>query len=154
MATSKKSIKPSTDDKVLELIEIVNKKKAEIKQAENPTYKTNCSFKFSEDTATNAINLHVTTDVTVLVKIVAFLIEKKTAFDKAADFLGLTGLTFTWLGFTVEDWNRDIITRITKTQLKKKKDELEALEGKLEKLISPELRAKIELAEIEKELSK
>lgn len=147
-----KSTAPSTDDKILQLIEVVNKKKAEISQAENPKYKTNCSFSFSEESAVHAINLHTVSDLSLLVKIISFLIEKQISFSKAADSLGLSELNFTWLGYSAGDWNRDIVTRINKIQIKKKKDELEVLEAKLEKLISPELRAKLELEAIQKEL--
>ena len=55
-------------------------------------------------------------------------------------------------GFSWEKWKSDIAHKINKLQISKKKQELEKLEERLNKLVSPELRAQLELQEIEREL--
>ena len=59
---------------------------------------------------------------------------------------------FEWQGYLYDDWANDIKNRIDKLSLKAKQKELDALEARLDKLVSPELKAKIELELIEKEL--
>jgi hypothetical protein len=150
MATSKSKSAPSIDDKVQQLFAIVKQKKSEIEKAEKPNWVTNCSFRFTEDsTAAGSLNLQVQSDPKVIVGILAFLTEKSAHFTAASAELGLD-LEFKWLGYTVEDWKTDLVTRLNKVQIKKKKDELELLESRLDKLVSPEVRAQMELEAIEK----
>jgi hypothetical protein len=140
-----------TDKKVQEFFKVVQQKKTEIAKAEKPDWKTNCSFSYNKDSGSR-INLQVVADVEELVMMLAFLIDKNQSFDKAQSFLG-TDLEFKWMGFTFNEWKSDIQTRINKVQISKKKKELEALESRLDKLISPELKAQMELDEISKLLS-
>ena len=77
--------------------------------------------------------------------------EKRKAWDEAAKDLGVD-MKFDWFGFSVEDWKSDLQTRINKIQITKKKAELEALESKLNLLISPEMRTQMEIDAISKEL--
>jgi hypothetical protein len=60
---------------------------------------------------------------------------------------------FAWGNSSVADWLDDIRTRIGKIQIGEKRKKLEALEERLNKVISPELRAKMELDAIAAELS-
>ena len=57
-----------------------------------------------------------------------------------------------WNGFSVNDWIDDIKTRINKVQIASKKVKLEHLESRLNAIISPELRAEMELEAISAEL--
>jgi len=141
----------TTDQKVQELFQIVQKKKKEIEKAEKPNWLTNCSFGFDEYNGVR-INLHTTTDVNLLAQIYAFLMRKEDDLNTAYKELGLDTKP-NWLGFQFGDWKADIKTRIIKVQIKKEKDKLEVLETKLNNLISPELRTKLELEEITKLLS-
>ena len=59
---------------------------------------------------------------------------------------------FEWTGFPVKDWLEDIKTRIDKLQIQSKKAKLETLEKRLNKIVSPELRAQMELDAIAAEL--
>ena len=58
-----------------------------------------------------------------------------------------------WQGFLISDWKEKIKTRINVVSLSEKKRKLELLENRLDKIISPELKAKMELAAIQDELS-
>lgn len=142
-----------TDDKTLRLIEEVRRQEAEIAKLDHPTWKTNCSFAYVEGTA-NAINLHVESSVSVLVNIAAFLLQREEAYNKAAEKLGVGDVPqFRWGGFLVENWLEDLKTRIGKIQITSKRRKLDALKARLEQIISPELRAQLELEAIERELT-
>lgn len=140
-----------TDKQVQDLFKIVQTKKAEIAKAEKPNWLTNCSFGYNKDSSSRS-NIQVVADVEELVHILGFLIEKERAFEAAATALG-ANVEFKWMGFTLAEWQADIQTRINKIQITKKKKELEALETRLDKLISPELKAQMELDEITKMLN-
>jgi len=139
-----------TDKQAQELFEIVQKKKAEIAKIEKPDWKTNCSFRYNKDTSAQT-NLQVCSDVEELVNILGFLCDRKRGFEEAQTILKTT-LKFKWLGFSFEDWSTDIKTRIDKIQITNKKKELGLLESRLDKILSPELKAQMELDAITKEL--
>jgi hypothetical protein len=144
--------KTTTDEKTVELMREVARRKAEIKAADRPQWVTNCNFSYQEGSA-NIINLHVESDVRKLVLIVAFLKEKERGFAEAAKELGVEGVSFSWNGFPAADWIGDVKMRITKLQIATKRKKLETLEARLNGIISPELRAKMELEAIENELT-
>lgn len=136
------------DEAVQKLFAIVQQKKAEIAKAEKPNWETNCSFSYYPDSGAR-INLQVVTDISELSRMLGFLIQLKENHDKAIIKIGYRA-DFRWLGFTYEQWESDIITRANKIQISEKKKELNNLEERLDKLISPELKAKMELEAITK----
>lgn len=144
----------STDKKTLELIAQVKAKKASIAKAEKPSYETNMSFSYIEGNKSSAVNLHVESDVKKLICIGAFLAERSANYLMiASKVFGLESPPeFTWDGFTVDQWLNDLKLKITKIQIVTEKEKLEALEKRLNKIISPEKRAEIELEAIEAEL--
>lgn len=145
-----KKTAPDVDQRVLDLIETVKQKKAVIQKAEKPSWKTNCSFGYNPD-GSFRVNLQATMDVSILISILGFLIRSKASFDQAAQELN-QDVSFSWQGFSFDEWKSDIETRVIKLSIKKEKDNLEKLENRLNGLISPELRRELELAELEKEL--
>ena len=138
------------DKLVQELFAKVQEKKAEITKLERPNWKTNQSFGFIKNSA-ERVNLQVTNDVRVVAEILAFLIDRKNSFEKACDELGVK-LKFEWMNYSFEDWSADLKTRAAKIEIGKKKADLEKLENRLNALISPELKAQLELEAIMKEL--
>lgn len=146
MAKAKK-----TDDKTLDLIKEVKRQKDEIAKAERPNWITNCSFSYTEGSS-NITNIHVESNIKNLVCIASFLREKEASYKQTAELLGVDAPEFTWSGFSVKDWLNDIKTRINKVQITSKKKKLELLEARLNAIISPELRAELELKAIEDEL--
>lgn len=140
-----------TDERTLGLIKEVKKQKEEISKAERPNWVTNCSFSFYGGGA--SINLHVESNLGVLIGISAFLMDREQSYKKAAEALELTDAPpFSWLGFSSADWNKDIKSRINKIQIATKKQKLADLEARLDKIISPELKAELELEAISAEL--
>lgn len=143
--------KTKTDAKTLELIQAVKRQKEDIAKAERPNWATNCSFSYSESGG-NAVNLHVESNIKNLVCIAAFLMDKAKSYKSAAAELGVEAPDFNWQNFSVNDWLEDVKLRINKVQIASKKKKLEALEERLNKIISPDLRAEMELEAIQNEL--
>lgn len=137
------------DIQIQKLFNVVQSKKDEILKAERPNWLTNCTFGY--DDTSKRTNIQVTSDVGVLANILAFLYGKSDNFEKASKELGITA-EFSWMGYTLDEWTEDLKTRVTKIQITKKKKELAIIEVKLDKLISPEMKAQMELDEITKEL--
>lgn len=145
----------ATDEKTLALIKEVQRRKEEIKKLEARwTPNTNCSFSFVEGQASGTVNLRTVTSLPTLISIVSFLMDRENSYNTAAKVLGVDEVPdFKWGGFTVKEWTEDVKTRVGKVQLDKKKRQLEALESRLEKIVSPELRAEMELQAIEELLN-
>lgn len=142
----------NTDKVVQDLIKVIHNKKSAIAKAEKPNWLTNCAFRYDKSSS-QSTNLQVCSDVDELTDILALLIQKTENHSKAQELLGVPSTKFKWFGFTFDEWFSDIKTRIDKIQIGSKRKELEILESRLDKLISPELRTQLELAEIQKLLS-
>lgn len=143
-----------TDQKTLDLIKEVNRRKAEIQKLQKPNWLTNCSFTYVDGSnLNNAINIHVQTSVKELISMAGFLQDKERQYNEAITALGIEDPpVFQWGGFSVADWIEDIKTRINQIQIAAKKKKLETLESRLNAVISPELRAEMELDAIAGEL--
>jgi hypothetical protein len=145
--------KPSEDDQVMELIEKVKQKRAEIQRIEKPNWQTNCSFSFIEGQSSGATNIHVVSDVRKLTRIAAFLCRLDDDYIKAGLDLGVDPLPeFAWDGYTLAEWVSDLALRVSEIQLASKKSSLEALQKRLDAIISPELKRKMELEAIAAEV--
>lgn len=143
-----------TDNLTMALISQVREQKAAIAKAERPQYKTNCSFQYVEGDTSKAINIHVENNVRSLILMAAFLLERASHYRDAAIRLGVEDVPkFSWCGFSSEDWIDDIRLRINKIQIAAQRLKLERLEARLNNIISPELRAKMELEDIASELA-
>jgi hypothetical protein len=145
MATKK------SDQTTLKLIEEVKKQKEEISRAERPVWKTTLAFSYTGN-PTGATNLHTVSSIEELVSIVAFLLDRSNSYSKASEMLGVKS-EFKWQGFSLNDWIDDIKTRMDKIQISGKKKKLEVLEVRLNAVISPELKAQMELEAIAQELA-
>ncbi len=144
----------TADKKTLALIAEVKRRKEEIAQSERPTWRTNCSFSFSEGKQNDTVNLHVERDIQTLLKIVGFVNGKREEYEYAATVLGVENApAFTWNGYSFDDWAADVKLRIGRVQLVAKRAKLQELETRLNAVVSPELRQQMELEAIEKELT-
>jgi hypothetical protein len=88
-----------------------------------------------------------------LINIAAFLQSRSDSYERAAKDLGVESPPpFQWCGFSLADWLEDLKSRIGKIQIGAKKKKLETLEARLNAIVSPELRRKLELESIMAEL--
>lgn len=134
----------TTDEKIKSLFVLLEKKRNEIKKIERPTWITNCSFSYSADRG-NAINIHVVSDEAQLIDMLAFLMHKEEYTYKAMDELGITRTQFKWNGYKGAEWREDIAMRINILNINKKKASLAAMEEKLNSLVSPEEKRRMEV---------
>jgi len=140
------------NQKILALIKEVNTQRQAIARAERPNYKTHCGY-YSHRFPN--VNLQVEANIRMLLMIAGELIETNSSYYLAADKMGVSvqdAPAFLWQGHSLEDWLNDIKLRIDKIQITSKQKKLEVLEERLNKIVSPELRAEMELEAIEKEL--
>jgi hypothetical protein len=73
--------------------------------------------------------------------------DRKDKSESAAKDLGVE-YNFTWLGFSIDEWKEDFQTRVNQISVQEKRKELAELESRLNAIISPELKAQMELESI------
>lgn len=139
------------DEKVQLLFDKLQAKKAEVENAMKPQYVTGGQFRYSESMSA-PIDIVTVRDERKLVEILTFLKERSEKYASASEELGVEA-NFTWLGFTVEEWTIDLKTRVSILQLAKRKAELKELEERVNAIVSPELRRKMEVEALEKLLA-
>lgn len=139
------------DKLIQELTKKVEQKKEEIAKIEKPTWCTNLAFRYSED-SNRVLNLNTVSDVNKLVSALSVLLQKEGLYNKSVELLEVDVEPFKWFGFTVEEWTKDFKTRIGKINLTAKKQQLAKIEKVLESKLSQELKDKMELEAIRKEL--
>jgi hypothetical protein len=140
------------DDKIIELLNIVTKRKQEVEDLEKETkqsWKTNCSFPpvFG---GTTPINIQVQTELAII-QLQADLLVQQEYLKKASGILGAT-FNDKWGNFSFEDWTTDFKKRIAIINVKEKRKKLDELEERLNAIVSPEQRRALELSEITKSL--
>lgn len=150
----------NADKIVLELLQKVEEKKKQIGNAERPSWKTHCSFKFNPDNNASH-NIQVISDIKTLLAIYGHILAESNKYydaikalsksDKSLDFTG-SSFNFIYLGFSFSEWEHDIKTRISSLNIKTKRDELAKLEERVNSLVSPEQRRQIELEQLIKEI--
>ena len=137
----------TTDEKVRELFDLVQSKKLVIEKAERPCWKTSGNFGYSANSAHDRITIAMVTDVRKIVEMYAFIMDRKDKSESAAKDLGVE-YNFTWLGFSIDEWKEDFQTRVNQISVQEKRKELAELESRLNAIISPELKAQMELESI------
>lgn len=143
----------TTDQMVKELFDSVQAKKLAIEKAEKPCWQTSCSFGFSADSAHERKDIRILNDTRKIVDMLAFLMDRKEKSERAANELGVE-YSFTWLGFSLEEWKSDFQTRVNQISIQERKRELAEIEARLNAIISPELKAKMELEVLTELLNK
>lgn len=143
----------TTDELVKELFDSVQEKKLAIEKAERPCWETSGNFGYSANSGHDRVNIQTVTDVRKLVEMYAFLIDREEKSESAAKDLGVD-YKFTWLGFSVDEWKNDFQTRVNQISIQEKRKELSEIESRLNAIISPELKAQMELEAISKLLER
>lgn len=124
------------DERVLQLKEIIEKKKLELKGVKKFTPLTNCVL----DLEGQKYNLNVLqlNDLQILlVRLNMYVISAKD-LDINLDISG----------YNIAEWITDIKCKIEVFEYKKKETELKGLEAKLDKMLSDEKKTELELDEI------
>lgn len=135
----------STDDLVMGLLKKVQQKKEEIKAArKKPDWKTNLSIGRDPATTHGRVNIMTRSDPNEIIDWYVFLLEREKNVAQAAEELGLTA-DLTWLGSPIADWKADLKTRAGQLSIDAKKKEMEVLDKRVNKLVSPDQRREMEL---------
>jgi len=139
------------DQIIQNLIKVAEEKKREISKIEKPTWKTNCSFKV--DNNSNAtFNLKVVSGVTQLSEMLGMLVRGHMGNLEAHKLLGLDVTEIQYNGFSYEDWVSDFISRKNILLVSQEKAKLTVIQNRLYALTSAEMKEKLELEAITKEL--
>lgn len=125
------------DERVLQLKEIIDKKKAELKAVKRFVPITNCVL----DLDNQRYNLNV-----LQLNDLKLLLVKLNMYFMSAKDLGIIELEFS--GYNVAEWMTDIKNKIDIFEHKAKEAELKTLEAKLDKMLSDEKKTELELDEI------
>lgn len=135
------------DQRVQVLFDKLRAKQAEVANAERPQYITEGMFRYSEGVS-NTVDIKTVRDERKLVEILTFLKERSSKHAEACEELGVVA-KFTWLGFLVEEWSKDLKTRVSVLQIAKRKAELKELEERVNAVMTPELRREMEMKALE-----
>lgn len=138
------------DKLVSQLFEVLQAKKEEIANIEKPNWVTNCSFPMNKEGGSR-INIQTISDQDDLNYAFAHLLGFATFYNEAKSRIGSTG-TFKWGGFTVEQWEADFKTRVSKINIATKKKEFADLEARLNGQVSQERRDELEMEALSKAL--
>ena len=124
------------DERVLQLKEIIEKKKLELKGAKKFTPLTNCVL----DLEGQKYNLNVLQLNDLQILLVRLNMYRISAKDLE--------INLEISGYNIAEWIADIKCKIEIFEYKKKESELKVLEAKLDKMLSDEKKTELELDEI------
>lgn len=126
------------DERVLQLKQVIDKKKSELKGSKKFTPLTNCVL----DLEGQKYNLNV-----LQLDDLQLLLVRLNMYLMSAKDLGIS-LEIKISGYNIAEWITDIRCKIEIFEYKKKEAELKALESKLDKMLSDEKKTELELDEI------
>jgi hypothetical protein len=145
--------KKTVDEMVLDLLRKVQQQKEEVKAAsKKPNWLTSLSFSFNpKDSITDRINIGVVKEPERLAEIYAFLLVKEEYGKKAALELNLE-VDPSYLAYPISAWKEDIRTRAAQVGVEQKKKDIEALDKRINGLVTFEQRRVLELEALQKEM--
>lgn len=142
----------SVDQAVMDLLIRVERKKKDIEKSKTrPSWKTSCSFGKDPNSTQDRVNIQTIREIRKLVEIYAFLKMQQDSLFSAAQELGVE-YEQSWQNYSFNDWKEDIRTRIGQLSLEKKQKELEELDARVNRLVSPEQRRAMELKALQEML--
>jgi hypothetical protein len=144
--------KTKVDKAVLQLLTKVREKKEAIKTAQKkPQWLTSCTLDLAggSRSAQDRLNIQTVRDKARLMEVGAFLLRREKDTKQAADLLELP-YDGSYMGYPIVDWIADLKTRVGMLKVEEQKKELDALNKRVDKLVSPEQRREMELLELQK----
>ena len=92
------------------------------------------------------------TDSNEIIDWYVFLSQKEEGITKAAEELGLPA-DVSWLGYPIAEWKEDLKTRAAQLSIEAKQKEIEELDKRVNKLVSPDQRREMELVALQELLA-
>jgi hypothetical protein len=143
----------SVDQAVLDLLVKVDKKKKEIEKAKiRPSWKTSCTLGRDPNSTQDRTNIQTVREIRKLVELYAFLTQQQHLHIAAAAELGVD-YDGTWQNYPINDWKDDLKTRVSQLSIEKKQKELDDLDDRVNRLVSPEQRRVMELQALQQILT-
>ena len=140
------------DDKVMQLMNEVERKKEKLGKLKKPQWTTSCSVPApSWITDNKRFNIQVCTDLSMLALLRGWLNDMTQHFTSAMK-AWQQGVPHKFSGYEIQDWISDIDLRVEILSMKTEQEKLKKLEAKLKTLTSEEQRRQMAIAEIEAEL--
>lgn len=148
----------NNDEKIKELMKVVESKRNSIGKKPKTTWKTNGIFIYDTNRL-NAVlgrrlNLNNVYNKNDLVEALAYLLNRSLVISEASKILGMDNSTFTHSNYQLEDWVSDFKLRISQIDWENEKRKLDNLEKQLESLISEDVRTEMVLEKIESIIDK
>lgn len=125
------------DERILMLKEQIEEKKKELGKQPRFSPITTCLFDYNG----NKINIHTLIDVKNINQLLVYF----NMWAMSADDLGIDAEEVTWCGFSVLDWIEDLKSKKAVVEYATKKEQLSALEKKLDKLLSDDKKTELEI---------
>lgn len=139
------------DEQVMDLLAKVTEKKKEIeKLSRKASWATTCTIGFT-DSVNDRVNIMTIKDQAKLVQIYATLLVIEEKWKQANLELGLV-VEPLHQNYKISDWKLDLQFRAGQLSIENKKKELEKLDERVNKLVSPEQRREMELKALQAEL--
>lgn len=132
------------DEKVRALFDKFNARKAKVEELEAQIAKgwiTNCTYRISGSAAPT--NLNITTQETLL-DVVGDLVIHRNTRTEAAELIGIKA-SDKIQGYAFDDWITDAKKRLAAIDIREEKKALAELEARLNSVLSPEERRRIEV---------
>jgi len=131
------------DEKIMQLREVVAKKKEELKKYKRFNPITTCRLSI-EDKDYNLHTLTLASASYLLVKL-SLMKDKKDQLKEK----GIISVNITFSGYEIEYWIEDVIAVIQDLEFRNKKKELRAIESRLEDLLSEDKKTELETDKLE-----
>jgi len=129
----------TNDDKILELKEHIKVKRASLKEARLFRPATNCSLEFEDGLKCNLRTLTRDRAIKLLVKLNTIMLSVKDLGLEAEYKIG---------DYLLTDWISDIQLKMEELTYKAEKQKLQALEKKLDSMLSSDKQVELELDSI------
>lgn len=139
----------NNDNRIKELIEIIEQKRVSLGTKPKTSWNTNGIFKFNES---KHINLNTVYDPNIIVSALSHIIMHNSSSIEASKILGVDNVVIEYDGYCLDDWISDFKLRINQINWAFEKKELDKKEEQLKSLISEDARTEMALDIIEKEL--
>jgi len=148
------------DKTINALFDQLSAKKAALAAAEKqlkteyPGWKTNCNFR---SPATGETTNITTADLAAVVTITGQIHLQKTAQQLGAEFLEKAGIpiavTGEIQGYPLDQWLHDLVKRGKTIRIREQKVEIEKLDARLNAVVSPEERRRLEVEALAREIT-
>lgn len=123
---------------------------AKLKVDSESPFKTNGEFKYNPYSNYGTVNIHRLGDISSLLNIYAYIKSKHDMYEEAATKFDLKVYpAFTWMNYSLKDWEHDISVRLTLVTQHDRVKKLRDAKAKLQSFMTEEDRLAIVLKELE-----